>query len=142
MQGDLCKQHKVEAFPTLQLYVNGQHVDTFPLGQPRTWEALTNFMSDKVDMYLEDVIATPSPINIPNPDGVSVDLDMDQLKKIIGSGDPWFIKFYAPWCGFCKKLAPAWTQMARDLRQQVNVGEVNCDAHRGISKLERLWRRG
>ncbi|KAI9480554.1 MAG: thioredoxin-like protein [Benjaminiella poitrasii] len=63
---------------------------------------------------------------LPNPDGVSVDLDSARLREIATNEVPWFIKFYAPWCPHCKALAPTWTEMASQLRGQVNVGEVNC----------------
>jgi len=40
-----------------------------------------------------------------------------------------FIKFFAPWCGHCKNLAPKWTDMASELvgNPTVLVGEIDCD---------------
>ena len=42
---------------------------------------------------------------------------------------PWFIVFYAPWCGHCKKLMPAWNQFAEQEghKNQLKVAVVDCD---------------
>ena len=50
-----------------------------------------------------------------------------------------FIKFYAPWCGHCKKLAPTWSELADELKhnQNVSIGQVDCtQAHNLCKKLE------
>ena len=54
-----------------------------------------------------------------------------QLKAMIESKEPWFVKFYAPWCGHCKKLEPVWADMAKQLKGKVNVAEVNCEDSKG-----------
>ncbi|KAI8393325.1 thioredoxin-like protein [Radiomyces spectabilis] len=129
VQGDLCHQNNVQFFPHLQLYVDGQFVETFPSAQ-RNWEGLTAFIAEKT---VQDKTDPPSAnAYTPNEAGVSVDLDRTAFDAAKSSGKPWFVKFYAPWCGFCKRLAPTWKLMADELKGQVDVGEVNCDDHRDI----------
>jgi len=36
----------------------------------------------------------------------------------------WFIKFYAPWCSHCKAIAPVWENLATQMKDKLNIGEV------------------
>jgi thioredoxin domain-containing protein 10 len=39
----------------------------------------------------------------------------------------WFIKFYAPYCGYCKKMEPTWIHVAQALYQtNIRVGKIDC----------------
>jgi protein disulfide-isomerase len=79
-------------------------------------------------------VVAPTSSN-PNPSGKSVELTPETFKKLVtDTRDPWFIKFYAPWCHHCKDLAPNWQGMARKMQQRLNVGEVNCEAEKKLCK--------
>ncbi|EFQ99938.1 hypothetical protein MGYG_02945 [Nannizzia gypsea CBS 118893] len=74
-----------------------------------------------------------------NLSGSSVSLTAESFQKLVTTTqDPWFIKFYAPWCSHCQALAPVWQQMAKDMKGKLNVGEVNCDAERRLCKEARI----
>jgi protein disulfide-isomerase-like protein len=46
------------------------------------------------------------------------------------SGKTVFIKFFAPWCGHCKKLKPAWDKLMDEFKGDPNrlVADVDCTA--------------
>lgn len=75
----------------------------------------------------------------PNVKGVSTPLTAESFQKLVTtSQEPWFIKFYAPWCQHCQHLAPTWTQLAREMQGKLNIGEVNCDAEPRLCKDARV----
>lgn len=76
----------------------------------------------------------------PNPDGVSIPLTFAAFSKFItplnsrSIGAGWFIKFYVPWCSHCQQMAPAWTELAREMKGKLNIAEVNCEVENKLCK--------
>jgi protein disulfide-isomerase len=74
-----------------------------------------------------------------NPSGKSTDLTAETFQKLVTTTrDPWFVKFYAPWCHHCQAMAPNWLEMAREMKGILNVGEVNCDKEKRLCKDARV----
>ena len=79
--------------------------------------------------------ASVRPKDLPNRGGTSISLTQESFQKLVTTTrDPWFIKFYAPWCHHCQALAPNWQQMAREMQGKLNIGEVNCDVESRLCK--------
>eukprot|EP01038_Epipyxis_sp_PR26KG_P013201 gene13201-17689_t len=47
------------------------------------------------------------------------------------TGD-WLVKFYAPWCGHCKTLAPVFEKVATELKGEINVAKIDVTANRDL----------
>ncbi|KAJ5882068.1 uncharacterized protein N7529_000740 [Penicillium soppii] len=74
-----------------------------------------------------------------NPQGVSIPLTAESFQKLVTTThDPWIIKFYVPWCGHCQALAPSWNSMAKELKDTLNVGEVNCELEKRLCEDARV----
>ncbi len=79
------------------------------------------------------------PHGTPNPFGKSTPLNAENFQRLVtNTRDPWFIKFYMPWCHHCQDMAPNWQGMARQMEGRLNVGEVNCEADRRLCKVAEI----
>jgi protein disulfide-isomerase len=75
----------------------------------------------------------------PNPQGTSFSFTAESFQNLVTmSQEPWFIKFYAPWCGHCQAMAPNWVQLGKEMKGRLNIGEVNCDVETRLCKDVRL----
>lgn len=61
-------------------------------------------------------------VNVPIEHGVYV-LDASTFETMINKYPVVMVKFYAPWCGHCKAMAPAYEKASRKLRRQAEGKE-------------------
>lgn len=77
--------------------------------------------------------------SLPNPAGSSISLTAESFQNLVTmTQEPWFIKFYAPWCHHCQAMAPIWHQLGKEMKGKLNIGEVNCDVETRLCKDARL----
>ena len=79
-----------------------------------------------------------------NPSGISVPLTSDTFTQHISlspsksNSAGWFVKFYVPWCSHCQHMSEAWTELAREMKGKLNIGEVNCESESRLCKDVKL----
>merc|ERR1739845_57501 len=64
-----------------------------------------------------------------------VNLDGDTFYTEVAE-KPHFVLFFAPWCGYCKRVAPKWQKLAEKYNdaddQEVVIAKVDCTIERAL----------
>ena len=56
----------------------------------------------------------------------TVNLNQNQFQNLLNEGKTILVDYWAPWCGYCRRIAPAYEKLA-DERDDIIFAKVNID---------------
>ena len=58
----------------------------------------------------------------------NLDMNLERYEKSINESDkPVLVEFWAPWCVYCRRIAPAYDKIAEQYEEKLVVGKINVD---------------
>lgn len=92
-----------------------------------TVESISEFVKDFKSGFLQPFLKSQD-IPEDNNEPVKVVVGKNFNEIVINNDNDVLIEFYAPWCGHCKKLAPIWDELAKDLKDVAGLTIAKMDS--------------
>ena len=65
-------------------------------------------------------------------------INESQYHSLIQQDIPVLVAFEAPWCGYCRKIEPAYERIARNWADKLTLATVNIDDHPELAHRQEI----
>lgn len=62
----------------------------------------------------------------------------NEFRELIRQEKPVLVDFWAPWCGYCRRIGPAYEKVAEENGEKLEVVKINIDDEPLIANEERI----
>lgn len=67
-----------------------------------------------------------------------INMNKAQFEQFLHEEKPVLVDYWAPWCVYCRRIAPAYEKIAEEYGDQLVIGKVNIDEEPQLAEAEKI----
>lgn len=68
----------------------------------------------------------------------AINMNQKQFQQMMKGGKPLLVDYWAPWCGYCRRIGPAYEKIAEEYGDRIVVAKVDIDEVPQLAESERV----